>query len=120
MLADIGGEESVAVLSQVLLRDPSPLIRHEAAFTLGQLGRRSAVPALAKAMLSDSSKLVRHESAVALGSLGAHSARAELEQATSDPDVDVRLSARVALDYLDYLRKRPDARLSWNGRLDRE
>ncbi len=116
MLADIGGEESATVLSEVLRQDPSPLVRHEAAFALGQMGRRSAIPALVKTMLGDLSKLVRHESAAALGSIGAHSARAQLEQASTDPDIDVRLSARVALNYLDYLKQRPGARLSWNSR----
>jgi len=70
MLEHIGNEEMVEPLCQVMKEDESPLTRHEAAFTLGQLGYRSAVPALAHAMLHDRSPIVRHESAVALSSIG--------------------------------------------------
>jgi len=120
MLADIADEESVAALCVVLREDPSPLVRHEAAFALGQIGMRSAVQALVEALLKDPSKLVRHESAVALGSLGAESARLQLEQAGRDRDRDVRLSAQVALDYLDYLAQRGGMRITWNGRANAE
>jgi deoxyhypusine monooxygenase len=51
MLEHIGNEEMVGPLCKVLKGGESPLTRHEAAFTLGQLGYRSAVPSLVDAML---------------------------------------------------------------------
>lgn len=70
MLEHIGNEEMVEPLCKVLKEDPSPLTRHEASFTLGQLGYRTAVPALVEAMSNGKSPIVRHESAVALSSIG--------------------------------------------------
>lgn len=45
MLEHIGDECVVQPLCKILKDDPSPLSRHEAAFTLRQLGYRSAAPA---------------------------------------------------------------------------
>jgi len=104
ILAEIGDERSVPILSKVVKNDSNPLVRHEAAFTLGQLGYSSGVPALIEGMLKDDNILVRHEAAVALGSIGDQSAREPLMQATKDPDEFVRQSAIVALLNLDYLK----------------
>ena len=109
MLEHIGDEQIVGPLGKVLKHDSSPLTRHEAAFTLGQLGFRSAVPALVESMLHDQSPIVRHESAVALSSIGDPSIIPQLKQAIGDDDEDVRNSALIASEYLTYLqRKRTD------------
>lgn len=106
MLEHIGNEEMVQPLCQVLKEDESPLTRHEAAFTLGQLGYRSAVPALVRAMLDDKSPIVRHESAVALSSLGDDTIIPQLKKAIGDDDEDVRNSALIAFEYLTYLKQK--------------
>jgi deoxyhypusine monooxygenase len=108
MLEHIGNEDMVAPLSQVLKEDSSPLTRHEAAFTMGQLGYRSAVPALVEAMLHDESPIVRHESAVALSSVGDPKVIPELKRAIDDKDEDVRNSALIAYEYLTYLQRKQD------------
>src|SRR3989442_15970087 len=104
MPADMSDERAVPALWETLKADPSPLVRHEAAFSLGQLEFKSAVPALLEALGNDESVLVRHESAVALGSIGDETARSGLIDRLRDPDEDVRLSAEVALADLDFLR----------------
>ncbi len=109
MLEHIGTEEMVPPLCEVLKNDPSPLTRHEAAFTLGQLGYRSAVPALVEAMLHDESPIVRHESAVALSSIGDDAVVTRLKEAMKDKDEDVRNSALIAFEYLTYLRRKRDS-----------
>ena len=38
ILADIGDNSVVPILSEILKNDETPLVRHETAFTLGQLG----------------------------------------------------------------------------------
>lgn len=106
MLEHIGNEEMVKPLCQVLKEDDSPLTRHEAAFTLGQLGFRSAVPSLVDAMLRDRSPIVRHESAVALSSIGDDAIIPELKRAIEDEDEDVSNSALIAFEYLDYLKRK--------------
>jgi deoxyhypusine monooxygenase len=100
ILAEIGTEQCIAALAKVLRDDPSPLARHEAAFTIGQLGLKPAVPVL----LDDPSPIVRHESAVALGSIGDQTAREPLKTALDDSDEDVRVSALLALADLDFLQ----------------
>ena len=90
----------------VLKDDPSPLTRHEAAFTLGQLGYRTAAPALVEAMLNDESPIVRHESAEALSSIGDDAVLPELEKAIRDKDEDVSNSALIAFEYLSYLERK--------------
>jgi len=103
MLESMGDERVVPSLCNVLNVDPSPLTRHEAAFTLGQLGYKSASPTLITAMLEDSSHIVRHESAVALSSIGDDTALPALERAIQDKDEDVSNSALIAWEYLSYL-----------------
>jgi HEAT repeat protein len=105
MLADMKNEAAIPLLANALLKDSSPLVRHEAAFAMGQLEFKSAVPALIDAMTNDESVLVRHESAVALGSIGDERARNGLVARLSDPDEDVRLSAECALADLDFLKR---------------
>lgn len=109
MLEHIGDERVVPVLCRVLKEDPSPLTRHEAAFTLGQLGHRSAVSALVEAMLSDVSPIVRHESAVALSSIGDDTVIPELQRAIADKEEDVSNSALIAFEYLSYLKQKHES-----------
>lgn len=106
MLEHIGNEDVVRPLCEVLKDDPSPLTRHEAAFTLGQLEYRSSVPALVEAMKNDESPMVRHESAVALSSIGDDSVLPELNKAIDDKDEDVANSALIAFEYLTYLSRK--------------
>jgi len=103
------GESVVPSLCRVLRDDPSPLTRHEAAFTLGQLGYKSAISGLVTAMLKDPSPIVRHESAVALSSIGDDAALPELQKAIQDIDEDVSNSALIAWEYLSYLRQHQPA-----------
>lgn len=91
-------------IGKVLKYDNNALVRHEAAFSLGQLGYRSGIPALTDAVRSDSSFFVRHEAAVALGVIGSEEARKTLSEALKDESEEVRESAVVALANLDYIR----------------
>ena len=59
-----------ATLRSVLQKDPSPVIRHEAAFKLGSSKSKKAVKPLIESIINDPSDLVRHESLEALGDLG--------------------------------------------------
>lgn len=103
ILAELGGEAAVPVLSDIVLHDPDPLVKHEAAFTLGQMGLASGVPALEEAVRNDKEPIVRHESAAALGSIGNQAAKATLEAALMDADELVRNSAAASLFNLKFL-----------------
>jgi HEAT repeat protein len=103
ILADIAGESSVDPIGHVLNNDNNALVRHEAAFSLGQLGFTRAIKWLSEAVDSDPSFFVRHEAAVALGVIGCEKARKILDKALNDESEEVRESAIIALSNLDYI-----------------
>src|SRR5262252_8559587 len=84
ILADISDEDSVYHISNILKNDKHQLVRHEAAFSLGQLGFTSAI---------------------GLGVIGSEDAREALEKALDDRSEEVRESADVALANIDYISK---------------
>lgn len=66
-----GGARARDALAASLRTDPSALVRHEAAYCLGQLGDAAALPGL-EAVLRDAAEeaVVRHEAAEAMGAIG--------------------------------------------------
>ena len=92
-------------IANVLKNDTNELVRHEAAFSLGQMCYSSGILPLEDATKNDSSMFVRHEAAIALGVVGSKSARETLEEALNDPDEPVRDSAVVALSNLEFMEK---------------
>ena len=100
ILVDFGGEDKVQYIAKVLKNDENELVRHEAAFALGQMNYSSAIPPL-----NDPSMFVRHEAAIALGVVGSKEAKDALEKALSDPDKPVVESAIVALSNIEFMEK---------------
>ena len=105
ILAGIAGENAIEPIGKVLKFDNNALVRHEAAFSLGQLGYTSCVVVLADSVRSDPSFFVRHEAAVALGVIGSEEARKTLNDALNDENEEVRQSAEIALANLDYIKE---------------
>ena len=105
ILVDIGGEDKVQYIASVLKNDPNELVRHEAAFSLGQMCYSNGIEPLEDATKNDPSMFVRHEAAIALGVMGSKKARETLEKALEDPDEPVRDSAVVALSNLEFMEK---------------
>jgi len=105
ILVDIGGEDKVPYIANVLKSDPNELVRHEAAFSLGQMCYSSGIKPLEEATQNDPSMFVRHEATIALGVIGSQDARKTLEKALNDPAEPVRDSAIVALSNLQFMEK---------------
>jgi len=105
ILVDLGGEDKVQYVAKVLKNDPNELVRHEAAFSLGQMGYSSGIKPLEYATKNDPSMFVRHEAAIALGVIGSKEAIPTLEEALKDPDKPVIESAVVALSNIDFMDK---------------
>src|SRR6185437_8481840 len=95
--------KAVELIGNVLLNDVDHLVRHEAAFSLGQMGYISGINVLSKAVLSDPSFFVRHEAAIALGVIGSEESKNVLEKALNDEFQEVQQSALVALANIDYI-----------------
>lgn len=105
ILVDFGGEDKVQYIAKVLKNDENELVRHEAAFSLGQMCYSSGVDPLVDATLNDPSMFVRHEAAIALGVVGSPKAKESLEKALNDPDKPVVESAVVALSNIEFMEK---------------
>jgi deoxyhypusine monooxygenase len=105
ILVDFGGEDKVSHVARVLRDDENELVRHEAAFSLGQMCYSSAIEPLEEATLHDPSMFVRHEAAIALGVIGSKEAKEALKKALSDPDKPVVESAIVALSNIQFMEK---------------
>ena len=105
ILVDMGGEDVVPYISNILKNDSNELVRHEAAFSLGQMCLRSGIKPLEDATRNDPSLFVRHEAAVALGVIGSQEARDTLQKALLDSSEQVRDSAVVALSNLKFMEK---------------
>ena len=114
ILVDFGGEEMVSHVAKILKNDPNELVRHEAAFSLGQMCYGSGVKPLEDAVRNDPSFFVRHEAAIALGVIGSQVAKETLQKALNDSSEPVRESAVVALSNLHFME-----RLSKNKRFAR-
>ena len=105
ILVDFGGEDKIPYVAKVLKNDENELVRHEAAFSLGQLCYSTAIPPLSNATLNDPSMFVRHEAAIALGVVGSKDAKETLEKALNDPDKAVAESAIIALSNIQFMEK---------------
>jgi len=105
ILVDFGGEDKVSHVAKVLKNDSNELVRHEAAFSLGQMGYSIGVAPLVDVTLNDPSMFVRHEAVIALGVIGSQNAKAALEKALDDPDKPVVESAVIALSNIDFMEK---------------
>lgn len=91
-------EEVISPLSEVVLNDPSVIVRRTAGDALSDLGNPQGIPTMCQA-LQDSSKLVRWRAARFLYETGDESAIAPLETAQNqEPEFDVRLEIKAALD----------------------
>jgi len=96
--------ESLPLFAMVLQDDPSPVVRHEAAYFLGMSGAEDAAEHLGLALSRDVSNLVRHEAAEALGEHGSGRAAYWLRRALNDPVDEVAETAAVALERLQAPR----------------
>jgi len=110
ILADFGSQDFIEPIADVLQNDPNELVRHEAAFSLGQLSFTSAIKYLQHATENDCSEFVRHEAAIALGVIGSTLAKNTLLKALKDKKNSVRQSAIIALSNIDYIEKSHNAK----------
>lgn len=105
ILADFGSKDLVKPIADVLQNDPNELVRHEAAFSLGQLSFTNAIKYLQSATENDQSEFVRHEAVIALGVIGSNIAKQTLNKALNDVKHSVRESALIALSNIEYVER---------------
>lgn len=102
-------DDGIEKLNSILLSDPSPIVRHEAAYILGEKSNALAVPVLIKAITTDSAAIVVHESALALANLGQIAyplSQKILSDLLNNPDENIVDTAEIALQRLEMKLKK--------------
>ena len=98
-------EESLRKLGKALFTDPSPIVRHEFAFSLGETKNpKISIPYLKKAAKNDSNIFVRHEAIIALGTLNDKSTIPFIETFLNDRNVEIVESAEISLERLKKIK----------------
>ncbi|UQZ33545.1 virulence factor [Paenibacillus sp. PK3_47] len=95
-LGDIRTPEAMELLYEAM-GDSSPAVRRTAGDTLSDIGDPAATPVMTAA-LTDASKLVRWRAARFLYEVGTADAQEALTLAAEDPEFEVGLQARMALE----------------------
>lgn len=97
-LENMPEDEAVELLAKALFTDPSPIVRHECAFSLGETAHsKLAAPYLMKSVETDQNIFVIHEALLALGTLGKEEFIPFIEKYLSDPRSEVSESAEIAI-----------------------
>jgi len=96
-------DESAHVLGKCLETDPSPIVRHEAAFSLGETANpKVAGPYLMKAVETDKNIFVVHEALLALATLGKELYVPFIKKYIKHPVPEVAESAEIALQRIEF------------------
>ncbi|MFC0187731.1 conserved virulence factor C family protein [Fictibacillus aquaticus] len=90
-------DEAVLPLLYIGLKDKNASVRRTAGDALSDIGNPKAIPAMCEA-LEDKNKLVRWRAARFLFDLGDESALPALKAAEHDPEFEVRLQVKIALE----------------------
>lgn len=94
-------DTSIQALCDALMSDPSPIVRHEFAFSLGETAHPDlAAKYLMKAVEEDENIFVRHEAILALATLGKTEFIPFVEKYLNNPDIEMSESAEIALQRL--------------------
>ena len=104
-LRDIGGASAAMDICEAFTSS-SALLRHEAAYVLGQMQRPEVVDVL-MAILDDEDEhvMVRHEAAEALGAIGETSSIPVLEKHLLHPRPEIAESCEAALDLFNHVHR---------------
>lgn len=96
-------DKSIMALAEAMLTDPSPIVRHECAFSLGETAHPTlAGPYLMKAAETDKNIFVVHEALLALGTLGKREFIPFIEKFLNDSRPEITESAEIAIERIKY------------------
>lgn len=99
-LGATGNIEAVKPLCHSLLHDSSVAVRRTAGDALSDIGDSSAQPSMIES-LKDQNKLVRWRAARFLNDLGTKEALPALEIAKDDPEFEVQLEIKAAIERIE-------------------
>uniref|UniRef100_A0AAV1UM90 Deoxyhypusine hydroxylase n=1 Tax=Peronospora matthiolae TaxID=2874970 RepID=A0AAV1UM90_9STRA len=91
------------LLTALLNRNDSELVRHELAYVIGQFQMTEACDTLEHVLADETDDgMVRHEAAEALGAIGAHRSLAVLQKYTADAMPEVADTCKLAARLIEY------------------
>lgn len=101
-VVDLGelGEEEVLPSLYIGLRDSNPSVRRTAGDALSDIGNAAAIGPMIES-LKDSNRIVRWRAARFLYEVGDETALDELKVAVDDPEFEVSLQARIAIERIE-------------------
>ena len=98
---NINSEEYRSNVAFLLLNDPSPVVRHEAAYIFGEIEDRSCSELLIHAIQNDNNRFVVHEALLALSNKGEETTLGIIKTNINNSDQDVADTARISLERLE-------------------
>lgn len=103
-LQNIGDESSSSAIGNILLNYNCPIVRHEAAFALGEIATNISIEILEKSLETEKNSVVIHEILFALGSTGSESVIGVLEKYLKNKEYIVSESSKIAIDRIKILK----------------
>ncbi|CAI5722285.1 unnamed protein product [Hyaloperonospora brassicae] len=101
------------LLTALLNRNDSELVRHELAYVIGQLQMTEACDTLEHVLADETDDgMVRHEAAEALGAIGAERSLAVLQQYSADAVAEVAETCKLAAKLIEYKRAKASGEIS--------
>jgi putative membrane-bound dehydrogenase-like protein len=97
--------EAQAVLAEIVVKDPTPAVRREAATALGRIRQAAAVPALLESLRAPMERFLEHSLIYALIEIGDRDATLK---GLNDANPQVRRAALIALDQMNGGNLTPD------------
>ncbi len=107
---------SLDIIIKVLQNDPNQIVRHEAAYCIGEFTEKkfhNAVDALIEAIETDKSEIVKHEAMLALGNLGDDGGMKALIGFIDHNNSNLRITAEISLERL-IMRRQKESILNEN------
>ena len=97
-LMNIADNESLDAIFNIMHNHPCELVRHEAAFSLGETASDRAVKELRKAHVEDNAIVMKHETLMSLGIIGDEDDIPFIEEALNSSIEEISASAQIALE----------------------
>lgn len=88
-------------VASLLMNDPSPVVRHEAAYIFGEIEDKSCSEFLINAIQNDNNRFVVHEALLSLSNRGEETTKIIIESQINNSDQDVADTAQISLQRLE-------------------
>ena len=103
-LMNVSDDRAVDLIYDVLKKDICRVVRHEAAFILGEIGTEKSVKLLMDGIENEKTEIVIHEGLFALGTSGRRECLIFISNYLDHPSYVISESAKIAMDRIEKLK----------------